>query len=303
MSQQTKKTISLEHNKVLVKEFLCKNGQAIKTYWPILLVAQLPVLIVYLFLAYQKPFLQTPIGFDKKNIELHKKHSAHIKNIELRFNELNQRFVALQNQHAKTVKSLILLKSATVQQGNLPSINLVKKTTLDTLDRIGEKIRLNEPFSGVLTSLPKECSAFPGYKTLHQFSARLPLSVTQLKKAFEDIRKNYMPPKVKSNLPKWLEKIASIFHGNIKIEKANQSDESPFQPIADALEAQDLKLAYSFTKNIQIQSVGLWAKHVAERISLDEEYYLFAENVQNWIQQTILGNQKPPTNTTQESIP
>lgn len=303
MSQPTKKTISLGLNRVLVKKFLCKNGQAIKTYWPVLLLVQLPVLIVYLLLAYQKPFQQTPMVFDKKNIELQKQHSTHIKNIEQRFNELNQRFVALQNQHAKTVKSLILLKTATVQQGNLPSVNLVKKTTLDTLDRIGEKIRLNEPFSGVLSSLPKECSTFPGYKTLQQFSARLPLSLVQLKKAFDDMRKNYAAPKVKSNLPKWLEKIAATFHGKIKIERANQSDESPLQPIADALEAQDLKLAYSFTKNIQIQSVELWAKHVAERISLDEEYSLFAEKVQNWVQQTILGNQIPPTNTTQESIP
>jgi len=302
MSQQTKKTIP-QPDKFLAKELLRKNGHAIKKYWPVLLLAQLPALIFYLLLTYQKPFPQTQMVSDKKNTELHKQHSTHIKNIEQRFNELNQRFVALQNQHAKTVKSLILLKTATAQQGNIPSVNLIKKTTLDTLDRIGEKIRLNEPFSGVLSSLPKECSAFPGYKTLQQFSSRLPLSFIQLKKAFEDMRKNYTPPKVKSILPKWLEKIASTFHGNIKIEKANQSDESPLQPIADALEAQDLKLAYSFAKNIQIQSIGLWAKHVAERISLDEDYSLFAEKLQNWVKQTILGNQTPPTNTTQESIP
>ncbi len=137
MSQQTKKTIP-QPDKFLAKELLRKNGHAIKKYWPVLLLAQLPALIFYLLLTYQKPFPQTQMVSDKKNTELHKQHSTHIKNIEQRFNELNQRFVALQNQHAKTVKSLILLKTATAQQGNLPSVNLIKKTTLDTLDRIGE---------------------------------------------------------------------------------------------------------------------------------------------------------------------
>ena len=109
---------------------------------------------------------------------------------------------------------------------------------------------------------------------------------------------------VTSRIPvKWLEKIASTFHGNIKIEKANQSDERPLQPIADALEAQDLKLAYSFAKNIQIQSVGLWAKHVAERLSLEEDYSSFAEKVQNWVQHPPIENKIAPIKTTQENIP
>ncbi len=301
MSQQTKKITSFESKKDRFKELLHMNAKAVKVYWPILLLVQLPVLTVYLLLA-QKPIQQATIGLDKKYIDLHKQHTTHIKNIEQRFNELNHRFVTLQIQHAKFIKASILL-TATVQQGNSPSTNLFKKTTLDTLDRIGEKIRLNEPFSGMLTSLPQECSAFSGYKTLKQFSARLPLTFQQLKKAFDDIRKSYIPSKIKSGLPNWLEKIASVFHGNIKIEKANQIDEDPFQSIAEALEVQDLKLAYAFSKSIKNQSIELWTKHVAERLSLEEDYSSFAEKVQNWIQQTPIENKTAPISTTQENTP
>jgi len=299
MSQQTKKTILVGSVKSRAQKLLLKNKQALRAYWPILLLAQLPALIICLIL----PFKQTVTTFDKKNnADTSKQLVAHIKNIEHRFNELNQRFVALQIQHAKFIKASILL-TATVQQGSSPSVNLFKKTTLDTLDRIGEKIRLNEPFSGLLTSLPQECSSFSGYRTLKQFSVRLPLNHQQLKKAFDDIQKNYTPPKIKSNLPRWLEKIASLFQGNIKIEKANQNNEDPFQLIVNALDGQDLKLAYSQAKSIKNQSVELWAKHVAERLSLEEDYSSFAEKVQNWVQQPPIENKIAPIKTTQENIP
>ena len=283
----------------VAKVLLCKNKEALKTYWPFLLLAQLPVLVVYLLFTYQKPLPQVPIIPDQKIIEQQKIQNTRIKNIEQRFSELNQRFLTLQNQLVASVTSL---KAAAVHQSHLPLVNLVKKTTLETLDRIGEKIRLNEPFSGLLTNLPKECSAFAGYKTLHQFSARLPLTFVQLKKTFDDIKKGYTPPKINSNLPKWLEKIAAAFKGNIKIEKANQVEENPLQPIADALEVQDLKLAYSFTKNLQIQSIKQWAKLAMERILLEEDYSMFAEKVQNWVNQAPLET-IPPTNTPQENLP
>ncbi len=303
MLQQTKKIPKLKLDMSIFKELLCKNIQAIKTYWPTLLLVQIiPIFIVFLVLVNQKPVLQTSTLIDKKNFELHKQHAIHIKNIEQRFNELNKRFVALQIQHAKFVKSSILL-TATVQQGNVSPINAIKKTTLDTIDRIGEKIRLNEPYSGLLTSLPKECSSFSGYQSLQQFSSKLPLTFMQLKKSFEDIQKGYIAAKTKSTLPKWLEKVAKIFHGNIKIEKVNQIDESPFQSITEALEAQDLKLAYSFTKHLQLQVIQLWAQRVAERILLEEEYSAFAEKVQNWIQQIPLENESPFTEKSQENLP
>ncbi len=298
-------------DKEVAKQLLCKNKKALKTYWPLLLLALLPVLVVYLLLANQKP-LPTQVVPDKKATELYKIQNAYIKNVEQRLDELNQRFLTLQNQHAKIIKSIISLKATTSAQGTntQTSVDLVKKTTLETLDRIGEKIRLNEPFSGLLTSLPKDCSTFAGHKTLQQFSARLPLTFVQLKKTFDDIKKGYKPPKVNNNIPSWLEKIASVFpdaitllaKDNIKIEKANQTEENPLQPIADALEVQDLRLAYSFTKDLQIQSVKHWAKLVMERISLEEDYSLFAEKVQNWVSQTPSTHEAPPINTTQENL-
>ncbi len=296
---QTKKTF----DNTIAKEVFCKNAKAIKVYWPILLLAQIPLLAACILLTHQNPVPQAQIAPDKKNVEIHRQQVIHIKNIEQRLDGLNQRFLALQNQHAKMITSLISLKTAAVQQGNYPSVNSIKKTTLETLDRIGEKIRLNEPFSGLLTNLPKDCTTFSGYKTLHQFSARLPFTFSQLKKTFEDIRKNYTPPKVNSDLPKWLEKFLLFFSGNIKIEKVTQVEGDPFQPIAEALEAQDLKLANSLAKDIKIQSVKSWAKSVTEHILLEEEYSLFAEKVQNWAQQAPLLNEAPPTNIPQENLP
>lgn len=302
---QTKKTPEVAKtmlDKEMIKHLACKNKEALKVYWPLLLLTQLP-LGVYLFLAHQKPLPPTPIIPDQKTIEHQKIQNTRLKNIEQRFNELNQRFVVLQSQHAKMITSLISFKTATAQQSNLPPVNLVKRATLETLDRIGEKIRLNEPFSGLLANLPKDCSAFAGYKTLHQFSARLPLTFIQLKKTFDDIKKSYTPQKVNSNLPNWLEKIAAAFKGTIKIEKASQIEENPLQPIADALEVQDLRLAYSFTKDIQIPSIKQWAKLAMERILLEEDYSTFAEKVQSWVNQQPVQESTLTTNTPQEILP
>lgn len=290
-------------DKETCKQIIYKNKEALKVYWPLLLLTQLSVLVVYLLLAHQKPLQQPQITPDRKTIEQQKIQNAHIKNIEQRFNELNQRFLVLQSQHAKMITSLISLKSVTTQQSNLSSINLAKKTTLETLDRIGEKIRLNEPFSGLLANLPKDCSAFAGYKTLHQFSSRLPLTFIQLKKTFEDIKKGYTPPKINSDLPNWLEKIAAAFKGTIKVEKASQIKENPLQPISDALEVQDLKLAYSFTKDMQIQAIKQWAKLVMERILLEEDYATFAEKVQTWVNETHSETNTLATTMPQETHP
>lgn len=304
MSQQIKEKVQLKL-KYDMNKLIFKNKEALKTYWPLLFLALFPTVIVYVLLINQKPSIQVPTKVDQKAIELHRQQNAHIKNVEQRLNELNQHFLALQNQHTKIVKSLISLKATTIQQkqeNGLPTVNIVKKNTLEILDRIGEKIRLNEPFSGLLTNLPKECMGFPGYKTLHHFSARLPLTFVQLKKSFDDIQKNHTTAKTDLNLPKWAIKIASIFQGNIRVEKSNQTDKNLFQPVTEALEIQDLKLAYSFAKDLQIPAVKSWVKLAIERISLEEEYHLFAENVQHWTQQTSLSN-NPATITTQENQP
>ena len=138
MSQQTKKTILVGSVKSRAQKLLLKNKQALRAYWPILLLAQLPALIICLIL----PFKQTVTTFDKKNnADTSKQLVAHIKNIEHRFNELNQRFVALQIQHAKFIKASILL-TATVQQGASPSVNLFKKTTLLQITRSTKRLKI-----------------------------------------------------------------------------------------------------------------------------------------------------------------
>jgi len=299
MLQRIKKILKLNFDMSTFKNLFCKNIQAVKIYWPVILLIQAPIFIVCGTLVNQKPTTQLAM-LDKNNFELHKKHTIRLKNLEQRFNELNKRFAALQIQHAKFVKSSILL-AATIQQTNPSSDNTIKKNALDTIDRIGEKIRLNEPYVGLIAGLPKECSGFAGHQTVQQFSSKLPLGIAQLKKSFEDVRKNYTASKTKSELPKWLEKAAKIFHGNIKIEQTKKTDESLIQSITEALETQDLKLAHSLTKLISFPPIQLWAQHLAERISLEEEYSIFAENVQNWAQQ-IPPENSPSTEKPQEKI-
>ncbi len=282
----------------VVKQVLLKNQAALKKYWPILLLGQLPLLAVYSLLATATPSATpllppTPIKVDKKTLDLQKQQGARLKNLEQRLEGLNQRFLILQNLHAKTVKALITLKAeANIQktEHGATSINQMRKLTLETLDRIGEKIRLNEPFTGLLTSLSKECMSFSGYQTLHKYAAKLPLTFVQIKKAFDEIYKNSITPKQETSLPSWLTKMASFFHGKIKIKKSNQIEINPLQPLHEALESQDLKLVLALAKDLNLPTVKLWAQLVSERILLEDEYSVFAEKVQNWAQQPIQEN-------------
>ena len=300
MSQQTEipnttgKIKPPPHTEV-VKKVILKNRRAIIEYWPIFLLGQLPLLVVYGLIANPKPaqLPAAPIKIDKKAAEFQKQQSTRLKNLEQRLEGLNQRFLILQNQHAKTVKALIVLKSESNSQRaehGVASINQTRNLTLEILDRIGEKIRLNEPFTGLLTNISKECVNFSGYQTLHKYAAKLPLTFLQIKKEFDEFYKNYIPQKQDTNLPLWLTKIASFFHGKIKIKKVDQIEVNPLQPLHEALEAQNLKLALVLASDLDFPAVKLWAQKVSERVLLEDQYSIFAEKVQNWAQQSIQEN-------------
>lgn len=262
-----------------------KNIQAIKSFWPIIILGQLSVFIIYLACINQKPYAPTSIVLDKKNLELSQKQDAQIKRLEKKFEELKKRFLALQIQHTKLLKSSILMTTKD-QHDNSMSAQDSRKVVLETVDRIGEKIRLNDSYSSLLASLPEKCSSFPGYETLQQFSSVPPPNIYQLQKSFEDIRKKYTLPKVQNNLPKWLEKIAAIFRGKIKVEKIRSVDEKPFELIEEALDSQDLKAALSFSKNIPLQQIQTWANHLTGRLQLEEAYLNFSAVMQQWVKQT-----------------
>lgn len=275
----------------MLKGLFYKNIQAIKTYWPIFLLIQLPIFVVYL--TNQKPNIQASIILDKNN----QQQAIQIKRLERRFEELKKRFLALQIQHAKFVKSSILMASK-VQHDNSSGVGDTKKIALDIVDRIGEKIRLNESYLSLLTLLPKECSLLPGYEILQQFASKLPLNLHQLKKSFEKIQKRHAQTKIKSDLPKWLEQIASLFHGKIKIEKTPTQDENSFELVMEALDTQDLKSALSFANNIPQEQIRSWTALVIERMQLEEGYAKFSVAMQQWAQQI-----SPKLSTNKESTP
>ena len=314
MSQQTEEKVthgvienSKYHEKLL--HLANKNVQAIKIYWPLLILSQAVGIAALILVFNQKNLHKEQENNNKRDIEQNKQQTA-IKNLEQRFDNLNERFLSLQTQQAKIVKNLISLKmtlssqkSESVKQNvSTAEINITQKTVLDTLDRIGDKIRLNESFASLLTSIPRTYINLPEYKILQKFSTRLPLTFKQLNKSFEEIQKNYTPQKPASNLPKWVSDIASVFHGTIKIEKADQKKENPLKSITDALGAQDLKSAHAFAKNFDNPSIKSWADLIAERISLEESYSLFAEKVQNLAQQTSQEIENKPMQKAQENL-
>jgi len=263
-----------------LKRVFLKNLNAIKVYWPVLLLSQLPLVLVY-FLSIKSSLLPPePLNFHKKVIEAQKRQIARLKDVERQLEDLNQRFLVLQSQHAKTVKSLITWKSA----DHSVAVLQTRKLTLETLDRIGEKIRQNEPFAGLLTGIPRDCVTMAGHKTLQKYATKLPLTFMQLKASFDEIYKNYAPPEVSSKLPLWLEKIAGFFHGKIKVTQSHQVTNNPLQLVHEALEVHDLKLAVDLAKNLDFVNVKQWIQLASERILLEDEYSIFAEKVQSWAQ-------------------
>lgn len=290
MSPQTEdiNTVAAESSMTLsnpsvIKRVLLKNLIAIKVYWPVLLLIQLPLVLVCLFFIKSSLSPPDPLKSHKKVIEAQRRQITRLKDVERQLEDLNQRFLVLQAQHAKTVKSLITWKSTDQSVAMLQN----RRLTLETLDRIGEKIRQNEPFAGLLAGIPKDCMTMTGYQTLHKYATKLPLTFRQLKASFDEIHKNYAPPEVSSKLPLWLEKIAGFFHGKIKITQVHQVTNNPLQLAHEALEVHDLKLAVTLVQNLDFVNVKQWIQLAGERILLEDEYSIFADKVQSWTQSSM----------------
>lgn len=292
MSQQTKKLI---HS--TTEKYLKRMWYAIKNFWPLLLLTQIPLIIVSIVLL--RRILPVPTSLPTKNEMVQNKK---IKNLEIHIKNVNEKFLDLQDQNSKILQELKSEKNSQKHGNYAIENNQFKQHTLEILDRIGEKIRLNEPFAGLLANISKDCINFSGYQSLHKYSTKLPLTFSQLKKAFDEIYKNYTPPKQDAKFPSWLEKIASFFRGKIKIEYQNQIRINPLLPVLEALEMQDLKLALALAKDINLPTTKLWTALVQERILLESEYSLFAEKIQDWASQPAIETaQIQPENTKQEN--
>ncbi len=278
MSQQTKKLFN-----TAAEKHLKRTWQAIKNFWPLLILTQVPLIILSIVLL--RMISPVPTLPPTKN-EIVKNNK--IKNLETHIKNLNEKFLDLQDQNSKILQTLKSEKNLQKPEGYIIDNNNLKHQTLEILDRIGEKIRLNEPFAGLLANISRDCKNFSGYQSLHKYSTKLPLTFLQLKKSFDEIYKNYKPQKQEAKFPSWLERIASFFRGKIKIEYLNQVRVNPLLPVLEALEMQDIKLALSLAKNINLPTTKLWTALVEERILLESEYSLFAEKVQDWAGQTII---------------
>jgi competence protein ComGC len=292
MSLQTKKLI---HS--TTAKYLKRNLHAIKSFWPLLLLAQISLIIISIMLLRLISPVSTSSPTKSETIQ-----NERIKNLEIHIKNLNEKFLIIQEQNSKMLSDLKSEKILQRQDNYTVSNNQSKQQTLEMLDRIGEKIRLNEPFARLLANISNDCINFPGYQTLHKYSTKLPLTFLQLKKAFDEIYKNYTPPKQDAKFPSWLEKIASFFRGKIKIEYLNQAKINPLLQVLEALEMQDLKLVLSLAKDINLPTLKLWTALVQERILLENEYSLFAERVQDWAGQPVIETaQVQPENSEQEN--
>lgn len=287
MSQQTEISKPMEGQKSKHTKTLHKIKYGLKNYWPLILLTQLPLIILSIFvLNAMKPFQKFVLPSTKK-VEL---QNEQIKTLENHIKNLNEKILYIQNQYAEDLSKLKATNNLQNQTSTTTNVDQSKRQILETLDRIGEKIRLNEPFAGLLATLPKDCVNFPGYKTLYRYSSKLPLTFLQLKKIFDDIYKAYMPPKQTTNIHPWLAKFASLFRGRIKVERI-QNAPNPLLPIYEALDMHDLRSALLLTKGIDFPTLKLWKNLVQERILLEDEYSVFVEKTQTWLlNQTITEN-------------
>ena len=286
MPQQTEISNPVDSHKPKHIKILRKIEHGLRNYWPLILLTQLPLIIVSVFFINTIKPSQNFVLPPTKSIE---PPNEQIKTLETHIKNLNEKILDIQNQHSAALADLKSTSNLQNQTHTITNIDQTRRQILDTIDRIGEKIRLNEPFTGLLASLPKDCTAFPGYQTLYKYSSKLPLTFLQLRKIFDDIYKAYSPPKQTTNIHPWLAKIASMFRGQIKIERSLVV-ENPLLPALEAIDMQDLRSALLLTNNINFPTLKLCKNLVQERVLLENEYSVFVEKTQIWLNQTFVEN-------------
>lgn len=294
MSQQTEISQPLKAHKSAFVKPIKRMGHALKNYWPLVLLTQLPLIILSVFfLKAMKPLQNLPLT-SAADLQ-----SEQIKSLENHIKSLSEKILDIQNKYTAALSELKSQRNFQNQTLDSTSVAQSKNQILENLDRIGEKIRLNEPFAGLLARLPKESTAFPGYQTLYKYSSKLPLTFMQLKKIFDDIYKTYIPPKKATTVHPFLAKIASFFHGKIKVE-STQNSVNPLLPVQEALDMQDLKTALSMANSIDFPTLKLWKNLAIERILLESDYSVFAEKMLDWLNQNFIDNTIQPAISSQK---
>lgn len=268
-----------------LKSVVYKNLHALKTYWPLVLLSQLP-------LAYNLSIKNTPehpiksSKIEAKNLDILKQKYLTPQEIDIKLKYLNERFLVLQTQHTKMVKNIIAMQEKqqtyTDQEKNSELIaHKNEKSLFETVEKIGEHIKNGESYGNFITQIPSNLKNNPAYEILNKYSTKVPPTFNELIKAFEELNKNHTPTQEMQTVPRWLEKLSTLFKGEIKITKDTSSKHSPFEAIKEALALRDFQLALDASQYTDSTVIKKWARLVENRLQLEQHYQLFAEQVSN----------------------
>jgi len=265
-----------------LKNFARKNLAVIGKYWPLILISQTPFAYMILNSNAQttKPIANYKV--EAKNVDLIGKKHLEQNSVEKRLRNLNERFLVLQTQHAKMVKAIIAIQEKS-QNINVPASDVTNKkddsSIFETFEKIGEKIKSSESYSNLMLLIPDNLKTNKAYEILNNYANKVPPTFSDLIKVFSEIHKNYSPDQQLQAIPEWLAKTAEFFKGEVKIAKGNSSDHSPIDVIKEALELYDFQLAADAAQYIDNPSVKKWSKSLEDRITLEQNYQLFAEQI------------------------
>lgn len=268
-----------------LKLIICKNLHALKTYWPLVLLSQLP-------LAYNlsiKNVAEHSIKSSKveaKNLDILKQKYLTPQEIDKKLKYLNERFMVLQTQHAKMIKNIIAMQekqqTSTYQEKNSESItNKNEASIFEIVEKIGDHIKNGESYVNFITQIPSNFKNNPAYEILNKYATKVLPTFNDLIQAFEELNKNHVLTQEIQTVPKWLERLSTFFKGEIKITKGTNAEHSLFQAIKEALTLRDFQLALDATQYTDSTAIKKWARLVEERLQLEQHYQLFAEQVSN----------------------
>lgn len=269
-------------NQQELKKFAKENLAAVKKYWPLILISQIPFTYTLFNSAAQPTKFTAYSKIEAKNLDIIGKKNLEQQALEKRLKSLNERFLVLQTQHAKMVKAIIAVQEKS-QITSTPNPDIINKkndlSIFETFEKISEKIKNGETYTNLILLLPASLKANPSYEILNLYANKVPPSFNDLIKAFTEIQKNYSPSQQLQTVPKWLKKIAEFFKGEVKIAKGNNFEHSPIDAIKEALELRDFQLAADAAQYVDNQSVKKWAKLLEDRINLEQHCQLFAEQI------------------------
>lgn len=279
-SNASKKNFNANISPQELKNFAKKNLAAVKKYWPLILISQIP--FAYTILNSRPQITKPNAKVEAKNLDVIGKKNLDQKELEKRLKSLNERFLVLQTQHAKMVKNIIAIQEKS-QNSPTPNPDIVNKkndlSIFETFEKIGEKIKSGEAYANLMTLMPNDVKNNSSYAILNIYANKVPPSFNDLTKAFAEIKKNYSPTQQMQTVPQWLKKIAEFFKGEVKIAKGNSLEHSPIDAIKEALELRDFQLAADAAQYTDNASVKKWAKLIEDRINLEQHYQLLAEQI------------------------